>query len=167
MAVHTGYADAGSFGEGLEFDFGVVAVGKGGKSGPAHLDGTVVAQPYSFLGQVSDGADTYAFGYPAQKKWKGNDLIYCRGPIDTDPFNNNDNIADTYRLNECKLNGGSSGGGWLTGNKTGGFATVMSVNSYGYRGIDAMHGPILNAATQAVYDAALKAELGVDTLVRG
>ena len=34
----------------------------------------------------------------------------------------------------------------------------MSVNSYSYRGIKAMHGPIFNADTQAVYSAALSAE---------
>jgi hypothetical protein len=65
--------------------------------------------------------------------------------------------GDTYRLNGCKLNGGSSGGAWLTPFDLDGFGAgiVVSVNSYGYRGIDAMHGPMLNSDTQAVYDAVL------------
>jgi len=156
MAVHTKYATAGSFSNGLEFDFAVVAVGDGGKH-DSQLDGTVNAQQYDFSDTaVASGEDTYAFGYPAQKKWKGTDLIYCRSPIDTDPINN----GDTYRLNGCKLNGGSSGGAWLTPFDRDGFGagTVVSVNSYGYRGIDAMHGPMLNSDTQAVYTAVLLAE---------
>jgi len=161
IAVHDGYAGAGSFGAGVEYDFAVVAVGNGGKTDEPQLDRNVTAQQYSFSEnpRVADNTDTYAFGYPAQKKWNGTDLIYCRGPIDTDPHNN----GDTYRLNECKLNGGSSGGSWLIGfDETDGFGTVISVNSYGYRGITAMHGPILNGNTQAVYNAALNAELGAN-----
>ncbi len=166
MAVHIGYAGAGSFGAGVEYDFAVVAVGEGGKTNEPQLDANVTAQQYSFSEdpRVDDGTDTYAFGYPAQKKWDGTDLIYCRGPIDTDPHNNN----ETYRLNECKLNGGSSGGSWLIdSDETDGFDfdTVISVNSYGYRGITAMHGPILNGNTQAVYNAALVAV--TDTVATG
>lgn len=100
---------------------------------------------------MTTGEDTYAFGYPAQKKWKGNDLIYCRGPIDGDPFIS----GDTYRLNECALNGGSSGGGWLIHfNEGTGTAMVISLNSYRRRSIDAMHGPILNDNTKDVYKLA-------------
>ena len=165
LAVHTGYATAGSFSDGLEFDFAVVAVGDGGKL-DSQLDATVNAQQYDFSDTaVASGEDTYAFGYPAQKKWKGNDLIYCRGPIDTDPINN----GDTYRLNGCKLNGGSSGGAWLTPFDLDGFGagTVVSVNSYGYRGIDAMHGPKLNSDTQAVYTAVLGVLIeGTNTIAR-
>ena len=153
MAVHDGYASAGSFGAALAYDFAVVRVGGGGHSGSAELDHVVVEQSYSFSGPVAlDGSvDGHAFGYPAEKKWKGTDLIYCFGPVDGDPLN-----ADgTYRLDECKLNGGSSGGPWLDPFSEGsGAGTVISVNSYGYRGIDAMHGPFLNANTQAVYNAA-------------
>ena len=155
MAVHNGYATAGGFNyQAVEHDFAVVRVGPGGLSGSAELDHVVTEQGYSFSSVAIDGSvGGYAFGYPAQKKWKGNDLIYCRGPIDTDPINN----GDTYRLNGCKLNGGSSGGAWLTPFDLDGFGagTVVSVNSYGYRGIDAMHGPKLNSDTQAVYTAVL------------
>ena len=150
MAVHSGYTDAGGFNlEAVQYDFAVVRVGLGGLSGSAELDHVVTEQAKSFSSVALDGSVAgYAFGYPAQKKWKGNDLIYCAGPIDGDPNTGN----QTYRLNECKLNGGSSGGGWLTGfDESSGSGTVMSVNSYGYTGINAMHGPILDIDTQDVY----------------
>ena len=150
MAVHNGYATAGGFNyQAVEHDFAVVRVGPGGLSGRAELDHVVTEQGYSFSSVAIDGSvGGYAFGYPAHKKWKGNDLIYCAGPIDGDPYNSN----NTYRMNECKLNGGSSGGGWLASfdEKTGS-GTVISLNSYGYSGINAMHGPFLNSNTQAVY----------------
>jgi hypothetical protein len=153
MAVHDGYASAGNFGAALSYDFGVVRVGLGGFSGSAELDNVVAEQSYSFSGSVAlDGSvDGHAFGYPAEKKWDGTDLIYCFGPIDGDPYNSD----ETYRLNECKLNGGSSGGPWFAPfDETTGSGTVISVNSYGYRGVNAMHGPFLNADTQTVYEAA-------------
>ncbi len=163
MAVHTGYTTAGGFNStAVKYDFGIVAVGDGGH-GNTLLELTVTPQEKLFS-TVATGDDTYAFGYPAQKKWKGNDLIYCRGQVDTDPIQ-----ADaTYRLNECKLNGGSSGGPWLasfTGSS--GSGIVISLNSYGYNGINAMHGPILNSHTQAVYDAALNAAAGSNTVASG
>ncbi len=153
MAVHSGYATAGGFNDqAVRHDFAVVRVGLGGRSGEAELDHVVAEQGYSFSSVAMDGSvGGYAFGYPAEKKWKGNDLIYCAGPIDGDPFNSD----DTYRMNGCKLNGGSSGGGWLIGfDENSGSGTVMSLNSYGYTGINAMHGPILDAKTQAVYSLA-------------
>ena len=39
-----------------------------------------------------------------------------------------------------------------TGSGTG---TLFSVNSYGYSGVSAMHGPIFNTDTQDTYDAAV------------
>lgn len=104
---------------------------------------------------IDDSVDGHAFGYPAEKKGKGDDLIYCFGPIDGDP----DNADQTFRRDECKLNGGPSGGPWLENFREGtGSGTVISVNSNGYRGINAMHGPFLNADTEAVYDAARQAQ---------
>lgn len=154
MAVHEGYASAGGFNsQAVEHDFGVVKVGPGGHSGSAELDVVVTEQSYSFSTVAIDGSVSgHAFGYPAQKKWKGDDLIYCAGPIDGDPYNSD----QTYRMDECKLNGGSSGGPWLSPfTEDTGSGTVMSLNSYGYRGVNAMHGPFLNSDTQAVYDAAV------------
>ena len=151
MAVHSGYATAGGFNDqAVLYDFAVVRVGPGGLDDNSELDQVVKEQGYSFSA-LSFGTTGYAFGYPAQKKWKGNDLIYCAGPIDGDPYNDN----KTYRLNECKLNGGSSGGGWMAPFSTStGSGILVSVNSYGYTGVNAMHGPILNQDTQDVYNAA-------------
>ncbi|MEN8040629.1 MAG: hypothetical protein ABFR95_03910 [Actinomycetota bacterium] len=152
LVVHDGYASAGGFNDqAVLYDFAVVRVGAGGHSSD-ELDDVVTEQAYDFSSYLIDGSVTsYAFGYPAAKKWKGNDLIYCAGPIDGDPLNGD----TTYRMNECKLTGGSSGGPWLADfDETIGSGTVMSVNSYGYTGINAMHGPVLNADTTDVYNAA-------------
>lgn len=153
ITVHTGYATAGAFNDqAVLHDFAVVRVGPGGKSGSAELDSIVTEQGISFTALDTDGtASGSAFGYPAAKKWKGDDLIYCAGPIDGDPYNTD----LTYRMNGCKLTGGSSGGGWFAGSYDGGAGgTLISVNSYGYSGVTAMHGPFFNADTAAVYNAA-------------
>jgi hypothetical protein len=170
MVVHNGYATAGGFNDqAVLYDFAVVRVGLGGFDddgdgfGDHELDHVVAEQGYSFGSVGVDGSTSgYAFGYPAEKKYKGNDLIYCSGPIDGDPYN-----ADlTYRMNGCKLNGGSSGGGWFApfdDTRNVGSGTLVSVNSYGYGGINAMHGPILNGDTADVY-AAAKAAGGSTTV---
>lgn len=151
LVVHRGFADAGSFNEqATVHDFAFAVVGAGGKSGTAQLDATVGGHPINF-GTVANGADTYLFGYPASGKYKGKDLVYCRGPLGTDSLNKN----LTYRVG-CNMTSGSSGGPWLTP-FSGGSGTLMSVNSYGYNGITAMHGPKLNAKTQALYTAATNA----------
>ena len=147
LSVHDGYASAGGFNAtAVQYDFAVVAVGPGGKNG-GQLD-SLGSQPYRF-GEVTSGS-VAAFGYPAEKKYKGNDLIYCSGAIGTDPYTS----GATYKLDPCKLNGGSSGGPWFEGFADGS-GTLVSVNSYGYSGINAMHGPKLNGDTADVYAAAL------------
>ena len=164
IAVHSGYASAQGFNDAaVVHDFAVVRVGPGGHgvsgvdpSQDDELDTVVAEQGYDFTGpetfstaEVATWA--HAFGYPAAQKYKGNDLTYCFGPFDGDPYNDD----DTYRLNECAMTGGSSGGGWFHGFDEGtGSGTLFSVNSYGYSGVKAMHGPFLNAATQDVYDLA-------------
>ena len=154
MVVHDGYATAGGFNEAaITYDYAVVRVGPGGHGETEldHTDGAIVEQDVSFTASAN-GDDGYAFGYPAERKWKGNDLIYCAGPIDLDPHNS---LDTTYRINECKLNGGSSGGGWMINfSTTTGSGELISVNSYGYGGINAMHGPFLNDGAEAVYNEA-------------
>ena len=62
--------------------------------------------------------------------------MYCRGPLGTDPLNNN----ETYRV-DCNMTGGSSGGPWLRDfDESTGLGTLASVNSYGYTGINACTG---------------------------
>ena len=48
------------------------------------------------------------FGYPAAGKYHGNDLMYCQGPVGTDPYT----AGTTYRM-ACDMTGGRSGGPWL------------------------------------------------------
>lgn len=151
LVVNDGYASAGGFNDtAVLYDWGFAVLGTGGKSGQL-LENVVGTQNIAFT-SIAFGTTAFAFGYPAEGKYKGNDLIYCSGPVDGDPYN--DNL--TYRMNGCKLNGGSSGGGWLYPFSTStGAGTVRSVNSYGYSGVQAMHGPFFNSATQATYNAAV------------
>ena len=161
LTVHSGYADAGGFNtQAVQHDYGFAVVGLGGHDLDVNiadsgdlLEDIVAPQVAVFSSVPIDGTTTgWAFGYPAQKKWKGNDLIYCMGPVDGDPFNS----EDTYRMNECKLTGGSSGGGWLSPfDDESGIGNLFSVNSYGYTGVNAMHGPMFGPNTEAVYDVAV------------
>lgn len=154
LAVHTGYATAGGFNDqAVLYDWGFAVVKNGGLSGTDLVEAVVGTQNIAFSSVALNGSTTgWAFGYPAEKKWDGTDLIYCRGPVDGDPYNAN----LTYRMSGCKLNGGSSGGPWFRDfSESTGVGTLFSVNSYGYNGVTAMHGPLFNASTQATYNSAL------------
>ena len=132
-----------------DYAFAVVSEGVG-PSGNAQLDGTVGTQPMKTDTRTLK-AETYLFGYPAAGKYNGKDLVYSRGPLGTDPYN--DNL--TYRVSS-DMTGGCSGGPWFQG-FSGGSGTLMSVNSYGYSGIKAMHGPQLNSETESMFkDAGTK-----------
>jgi V8-like Glu-specific endopeptidase len=150
LVVHNGYASAGSFNsQATRYDYAIAVVGPGGKNGD-QLDATVGDFPIRFSA-VADGTQTYAFGYPAAGKYNGTDLVYCAGPIGSDPYNGN----RTYAL-ACDMTGGSSGGPWFTGfDTTSGTGTLTSVNSYTYRSVkNTMHGPKFDFNTQAIYGAA-------------
>ena len=153
LTVHNGYATAGGFNDqAVLYDWGFAVVGLGGHSGDTLVE-TLGDFAASFNPVPVDSSVTgHAFGYPAEKRYKGNDLIYCSNKIDGDPYNDD----DTYRMNQCKLNGGSSGGPWFSGFENGS-GTLISVNSYGYGGVTAMHGPFFNSDTAATYNAALTA----------
>lgn len=134
-----------------DFAFAVVGLGGNGKT-LAQLDKTVGAQEIAF-DEVSVGADTFLFGYPAGTPYAGKELIYSQGPLDTDPLNND----RTYRV-VSDMTGGSSGGPWYAPfNEGRGSGITMSVNSYGYSGIEAMHGPMFNDKTAALFSAATTA----------
>jgi hypothetical protein len=150
LVVAKGYATAGGFNnQAIVHDYAFAVVGAGGKSGTAQLDSTVGGQPIQFS-SVAGGADTYLFGYPAAGRYKGNDLVYCRGPLGFDSLVNN----ATYRV-ACNMTGGSSGGPWFTPfSQSTGSGTIMSVNSYGYSGVTAMYGPKLNSETQTMFGVA-------------
>jgi hypothetical protein len=65
------------------------------------------------------------------------------------------------------MTGGSSGGGWLTGDPTTYGAVLRSLNSYGYTGEANMYGPKFNTRTQAVYNAAASGSITTNTVVSG
>lgn len=150
LVVHSGYATAGGFNtQATLHDFAFAVVGPGGKSG-TQLDATVGSFPLAIPGFTAPGQTAYAFGYPAAQKYKGNDLVYCAGEIFEDPYN--DKL--TWGL-PCKMTGGSSGGPWFSGFDTStGTGALSSVNSYGYSGVSAMHGPKFNSDTADVYTSA-------------
>ncbi len=154
LVVHSGYATAGSFNtQATVHDYAFAVVGPGGHSGGAQLDAAVGAFAVSIPGFTAAGQTSYAFGYPAAQKYKGKDLVYCAGSIFADPYN--DDL--TWGV-PCNMTGGSSGGPWLSGFSTSsGSGSLSSLNSYGYSGVTAMHGPKFNADTADVYAAAKSA----------
>lgn len=155
LVVHEGYATAGGFNtQATLHDFAFAVVEGGGHSGTAALDTTVGSFALAVSGFDEPGDQAHAFGYPAAQKYKGNDLVYCAGSIFEDPYN--DEL--TWGL-PCKMTGGSSGGPWLSGFQTSsGTGALSSLNSYGYSGVSAMHGPKFNADTEAVFSAARTAD---------
>lgn len=154
LVVHSGYATAGSFNtQATLHDWGFAVLGFGGKATPRLVEDAIgVTMPTDFGG--GSAVTVSAFGYPASGKYKGADLVYCRGPLTTDP--KNDNLTWGVR---CTMTGGSSGGPWLRDmDDATGVGTQMSVNSYGYGGASVMYGPKLNSRTAATYAAALSAQ---------
>ncbi len=151
LVVHEGFASQETFNDAAtRHDFAFAVVGDGGKSAQnKQLDATVGSFPISFS-SVAEGTWVYDFGYPAAKKYKGNRLVYCAGPVFYDPGNDN----KTYGL-ACDMTGGASGGPMFSGFDEGsGSGTQTSNNSYRYRGGEAIYGPKFNARAEAVYDTA-------------
>lgn len=127
----------------LRVDYGFALVGAGSKGG--QLDATVGGYNLKTSG-VTTSSTQWAFGYPAEGRYKGKDLIYCKGSTINDPYN-----VGTWGM-ACNMNGGSSGGGWLTDttNPADGSGALSSVNSYGYSGLTYMFGPRFNSETSTV-----------------
>ena len=102
---------------------------------------------------VANNVTKWAFGYPAEGRYKGKDLIYCTGPTSDDPYG-----APTWGM-ACNMNGGSSGGPWILGTTDPAVYSagtlLTSVNSYGYSGLTYMFGPKFNTETQTVYTSAV------------
>lgn len=155
LVASEAFASAGGFTDtAILHDYAFAVVSKGGTSGTAQLDATVGAQQITF-DQKSNGLDTFLFGYPAAGKYKGKDLIYSRGLLGTDPNTG----GATYRVSSNQT-GGSSGGPWFAefGAATTGQGILFSVNSYGYTGVTAMHGPKFTDETAGMFNAAKTAE---------
>lgn len=94
----------------------------------------------------------YAFGYPAGRKYKGNTLTYCAGPVQIGAY---DGAATVSMV--CDMTGGASGGPWFEPFTTSdGTGTIRSLTSYRYLTLkDVLFGPILGDAERSAYNAAV------------
>ena len=132
-----------------------VAVVTGGASSPSLA--TVLTAAGGNVPGIAFGTTsgtTHSFGYPASKKYKGNTLTYCAGPV-RERYDGNNTLALA-----CDMTGGSSGGPWIQPftNGTGSTDAIVSLNSYGYASLNTtMFGPILDAAERALYGGASSA----------
>jgi hypothetical protein len=158
LVVHHGFADREAFDDiAVQYDWAFAVVRAGGNGTPSQVD---ALGAYAVNTTTTSGPNPgWAFGYPAAGKYHGLDLVYCKGPIGTDPYNDDNN----WKIG-CNMTGGSSGGPWLLGTDAPASdltpGSVFSVNSYGYSGVKAMHGPKFNANTTTSYDAAKGATPG-------
>lgn len=155
LVVHSGYANAGSFGPATVYDWAFAVIGAGGGPSSTQLQGA--ADAFGIAPSTSYESKTfmYAFGYPHASPYDGTDLTYCSGKVSFDSRNAN----RTYKLT-CDMTGGSSGGGWSVGfDSTGNVGTLASVNSYRYLGGSAMYGPKFNVNTASTWNAALSTSL--------
>jgi V8-like Glu-specific endopeptidase len=163
LALSGGFVYGGGFGnDTVQYDWAIAVVGPGGKTGVAQVD-ALGSYPLKTSG-TSIGDTVWAFGYPAAGKYHGKDLTYCTGATVADPYGH-----PTWGL-PCGMTGGSSGGPWLWGttNPADGSGAVASLNSYGYSNLKYMFGPIFNANTQNVFNAANAATpdaSGIDHIV--
>ena len=148
------FATAGGFNDtAVQHDWAFAVVSDGGLNGTTQLN-TAVGDGYPIQYNVDfTGQTLSAFGYPAAKKYKGSDLVYCRGPVGTDP-----GTGGTTWSMPCDMTGGSSGGAWAATTNTTtysyGTTTLSSLNSYRYTGVSNMYGPKFNDRTKATFEAA-------------
>lgn len=103
--------------------------------------------------------EIYAFGYPAEAKYKGDELIYCAGTDFADPLDGN--VGDPRGI-ECKMNGGSSGGPWMIDfdndpdSDDFGTGKINGVTSYSYPTLkNALFGPIFGSIAEVNYNLAI------------
>lgn len=153
LAAHDDFVPEG-FGSNatVRVDYGFARVGlRIAGSGTAELDATTGGYGLN-TATVANSVTKWAFGYPAEGKYKGKDLIYCSGPTSDDPYG-----APTWGI-ACNMNGGSSGGPWIYGTTNPAVYTsgtlLTSVNSYSYSGPQYMFGPRFNTETQTVFASA-------------
>jgi hypothetical protein len=154
LAANSAFVSGGGFGnDTVDVDYGFARVGLGGKT-DADLD-VVVGGAYSLNLDIEQlNVQQWAFGYPAQGRYKGKDLVYCTNT--TASLINDPNGSNTWGMN-CNMNGGSSGGPWVTGTTNPGASagTVSSLNSYGYSGLTYMFGPKFDDDTSTVLQAVI------------
>jgi V8-like Glu-specific endopeptidase len=87
----------------------------------------------------------FSHGYPAASPFSGGRLFICEADLGL-----RDNSANPPTMGiGCDMTGGSSGGGWVVGNK------VLSVNSYHYGNLrNVMFGPYQGTVAQQLYTSA-------------
>ncbi len=154
LAAHTDFVPEG-FGsdESVRVDYAFARVGlRIAGAGTAELDADTGGYGLN-TSPVAHNVTKWAFGYPAEGKYKGKDLVYCSGPTVDDP-----NGAPTWGV-ACNMTGGSSGGPWIYGTTNPAVYTagtlLTSVNSYGYSGLQYMFGPKFDSQTQTVLNSAI------------
>lgn len=158
LVVSKVFADQPSFnGTAVLHDYAFAVVPQGGKK-TSQLDAEVGGQSIGFTTREFE-ADTWMFGYPAQGRYRGTDLMYCSGLLAYDRLTN----WGTYRL-PCRMTGGASGGPWFspftdTGTSAG-TGTIFSVTSYGYGGTKALYGSFFGNETQQMFATAKLASAG-------
>ena len=124
----------------LRFDEGAVTVER--KNGHS-LAGRVGARDISFN---YDPTRVYrAFGYPSEPPFSGERMFNCKSRM----LGRDDNFEQPKPMKiACDMNGGSSGGGWVTRS-----GNVASVVSYGYQGApNRLYGPYMANAAKNLYD---------------
>ncbi|GAA2908288.1 peptidase [Streptosporangium fragile] len=129
------------------FDLGMVAVGadKNGK----HLTDVVGGQDIAF--GTPRGRQAHGFGFPADRPYDGEHLVYCAGPLHDDP---NGQTSDQGL--RCDMTAGSSGGPWLSGfDAVTGRGTIISVSSFKYSDDrHSMYGPYFGDSARELYTTA-------------
>lgn len=150
LLVDSAYASSGAFNaDAVLHDFAFAVVEEGGLGGAEQLDAVAGAQRLSFA-REEPASDAYLFGYPRATPFDGRDLVYSRGPLGLDPTN----AERTYRV-ESGMTQGSSGGPWFTQfDARSGAGRQFSLTSYAYQNVAALHGPVLNANVEALFEAA-------------
>ncbi|MFD8542890.1 trypsin-like serine peptidase [Streptomyces sp. NPDC059649] len=95
------------------------------------------------------GGNTVAFGYPATRPQRGEELLHCTGTAKPAP--------GREQAVPCDLGGGASGGPWLADfDRATGKGVLVSVNSHG-DGLEHsthMYGPVLGATAKSAYEQA-------------
>lgn len=158
LVVPRVFASQPSFnGTAARHDYAFAVVGAGGKSA-TQLDAEVGVQAVGYNTRDLEST-TLLFGYPSQARYKGKDLMYCRGYLGFDRVLD----YETYRL-PCRLTAGSSGGPWFSpfeeSGPSVGTGTIFSVTSYGYTGIKALYGPFFGSETLQMFALSLSLASG-------
>ncbi|SDG13605.1 V8-like Glu-specific endopeptidase [Sinosporangium album] len=131
------------------YDVGMVALNT---SGGKHVTEVVGAQEIAFNG--ARGGAVYGFGYPADRPYDGQNLVYCAGRLASDPHRQTRDQGL-----RCDMTAGSSGGPWLSGfDAQSGRGTITSVSSFKYSDDQkTMYGPYFGESAKQLFTTAERA----------